>query len=73
MLENAGYIKYSKANAVEVICMEEIAREVQERFGFVDPVAPLLSAADVFISASHSEGLSLVLVEAMLAGVPIAL
>jgi glycosyltransferase involved in cell wall biosynthesis len=40
--------------------------------GFRDDIGELLSAADLFLSASHSEGLSLVLVEAMLAQCPIA-
>lgn len=40
--------------------------------GFRDDTAELLAAADAFVSASHSEGLSLVLVEAMLASCPIA-
>ena len=40
--------------------------------GFRDDIGELLSAADAFVSASHSEGLSLVLVEAMLARSPIA-
>ncbi|QDT67117.1 2-deoxystreptamine glucosyltransferase [Planctomycetes bacterium MalM25] len=48
-----------------------VAQQV-ELLGFVDPVSPYLAAADAFVSASHSEGLSLVLVEAMLAGAPIA-
>lgn len=39
--------------------------------GFRDDIGELLSAADVFVSASHSEGLSLVLIEAMLARCPI--
>lgn len=40
--------------------------------GFRDDVGELLSEADLFVSASHSEGLSLVLIEAMLARCPIA-
>jgi glycosyltransferase involved in cell wall biosynthesis len=40
--------------------------------GFRDDVTALLAAADLFVSASHSEGLPLVLVEAMQAGCPIA-
>ena len=40
--------------------------------GFRHDIGELLSAADVFANASHSEGLSLVLVEAMLARCPIA-
>ncbi len=40
--------------------------------GFRDDIGELLAAADLFASASHSEGLSLVLVEAMLARCPIA-
>jgi glycosyltransferase involved in cell wall biosynthesis len=39
--------------------------------GFRRDVAALMSAADAFVSASHSEGLPLVLVEAMLRGCPI--
>jgi glycosyltransferase involved in cell wall biosynthesis len=39
--------------------------------GFRRDVAALMSAADVFVSASHSEGLPLVLVEAMQVGCPI--
>jgi glycosyltransferase involved in cell wall biosynthesis len=39
--------------------------------GFRRDVAALMSAADVFVSASHCEGLPLVLVEAMLRGCPI--
>jgi glycosyltransferase involved in cell wall biosynthesis len=40
--------------------------------GFRSDIGELLSAADLFLSASQSEGLSLVLIEAMLAGCPIA-
>ncbi|MEN0111345.1 MAG: glycosyltransferase [Planctomycetota bacterium] len=39
--------------------------------GFRDDVPALLAAADAFASASHREGLSLVLVEAMVAGTPV--
>lgn len=39
--------------------------------GFRSDIGALLSAADVFASASHREGLSLVLVEAMMAGTPV--
>ncbi|MGB0597258.1 MAG: glycosyltransferase [Rubripirellula sp.] len=53
-----------------------IAREegIENRVEFLgqrDDVATLLTAADLFISASHSEGLSLVLIEAMMAECPI--
>ena len=40
--------------------------------GFRDDVSALLAAADGMASASHNEGLSLVLIEAMLARTPIA-
>ena len=40
--------------------------------GFRDDIGELLAEADLFVSASHSEGLSLVLIEAMLARCPIA-
>jgi glycosyltransferase involved in cell wall biosynthesis len=40
--------------------------------GYRRDVAELLAAADVLVSASHSEGLGLVLIEAMQAGCPIA-
>jgi len=39
--------------------------------GFRRDIGALLAAADVFASASHREGLSLVLVEAMMAGTPV--
>ncbi|TWU00599.1 D-inositol 3-phosphate glycosyltransferase [Botrimarina colliarenosi] len=39
--------------------------------GFRRDIGALLTAADVFASASHREGLSLVLVEAMMAGAPV--
>jgi glycosyltransferase involved in cell wall biosynthesis len=39
--------------------------------GFREDISELLAGADVFVSASHSEGLSLVLIEAMLARCPI--
>jgi glycosyltransferase involved in cell wall biosynthesis len=39
--------------------------------GFRRDVGALLAAADAFASASHREGLSLVLVEAMMAGTPV--
>jgi glycosyltransferase involved in cell wall biosynthesis len=39
--------------------------------GFRRDIGALLGAADVFASASHREGLSLVLVEAMMAGTPV--
>jgi len=38
--------------------------------GFVDPVAPLLSKLDVFVSPSHSEALSISIMEAMAMGLP---
>lgn len=47
---------------------------LQERvtlLGFRRDIGALLAAADVFASASHREGLSLVLVEAMMAGTPV--
>lgn len=40
--------------------------------GFRDDVTALMAAADAFLSSSYSEGLPLVLVEAMQAGCPIA-
>jgi glycosyltransferase involved in cell wall biosynthesis len=57
--------------------LESLARELdvadQVQFlGFRDDIGELLAAADMFVNASHSEGLSLVLVEAMLAQCPIA-
>lgn len=39
--------------------------------GFRRDIGALLTAADAFASASHREGLSLVLVEAMMAGTPV--
>ena len=36
----------------------------------VDPVAPLLSKLDVFVSPSHSEALSISIMEAMAMGLP---
>lgn len=39
--------------------------------GFRDDVPALLRVADLFVNASHNEGLSLVLIEAMHAGTPI--
>ncbi|QDV76538.1 glycosyltransferase [Botrimarina mediterranea] len=39
--------------------------------GFRSDIGALLAAADVFASASHREGLSLVLVEAMMSGTPV--
>ncbi|WP_197524890.1 glycosyltransferase [Botrimarina hoheduenensis] len=47
-----------------------IADRVQ-LLGFRADAAALLRSADVFVNASHSEGLSLVLIEAMQAGTPI--
>ena len=54
-----------------------VARELEvtdrvHLMGTRDDIGELLVAADCFVSASHSEGLSLVLIEAMLAGCPIA-
>lgn len=40
--------------------------------GFRDDITSLMAAADAFLSSSYSEGLPLVLVEAMQAGCPIA-
>ena len=39
--------------------------------GNVEPIAPYLSAADLYLSASQSEGLPFNVMEAMLAGLPI--
>jgi glycosyltransferase involved in cell wall biosynthesis len=45
--------------------------ESRVRFlGFRDNVAALLSSADIFISASHGEGMPLTILEAMAAGLP---
>ncbi|MCA9229585.1 MAG: glycosyltransferase [Planctomycetales bacterium] len=57
--------------------LESLATQLQvddrvHFLGFRAEVAELLANADLFVSASHSEGLSLVLIEAMLAGCPIA-
>jgi len=38
--------------------------------GFVDPVAPLLAKLDMFVSPSHSEALSISIMEAMAMGLP---
>jgi glycosyltransferase involved in cell wall biosynthesis len=38
--------------------------------GYLDPVSPMLSALDVFASASHSEALGTSILEAMALGVP---
>lgn len=42
-----------------------------ELLGFVDDVAPLYSAADVFVLSSHLEGLGTSILDAMAAGVPV--
>jgi glycosyltransferase involved in cell wall biosynthesis len=39
--------------------------------GYVQEIAPFFDALDVYVQASHSEGLSLALLEAMRAGLPI--
>ena len=39
--------------------------------GWLDEVAPLLSALDVYISASHTESFGLAIVEAMASGLPV--
>jgi glycosyltransferase involved in cell wall biosynthesis len=46
-------------------------REAAHWTGAVDDVAPLLAEADVFISASEVEGLSLAQLEALAAGLPV--
>lgn len=57
---------------LQALAKEQGVEQQVEWLGFVDPIAPYFAAADAMVSASHSEGLSLVLVEAMLARVPIA-
>lgn len=47
---------------------------VRERvafLGYLDPVAPMLGALDVFVSPSHSEALGTSILEAMTLGVPV--
>jgi glycosyltransferase involved in cell wall biosynthesis len=39
--------------------------------GWLDEVAPLLAALDVYVSASHTESFGLAIVEAMAAGLPV--
>ncbi len=39
--------------------------------GWIDEVAPLMAALDVYVSASHTESFGLAIVEAMAAGLPV--
>ncbi len=56
--------------------LEQLAAELQLKnrvsfTGWVDEVAPLLRALDVYVSASHTESFGLAIVEAMAAGLPV--
>jgi glycosyltransferase involved in cell wall biosynthesis len=60
--EQSAYLK-------ELAAQEGVAERI--RFmGFRDDVAALLQRADIFVSASHGEGMPLTLLEAMAAGLP---
>ena len=54
----------------QLIAAEGVADRVH-LLGFRNDVRALLSAADLFVSASHREGLPLVVIEAMQVGVPV--
>jgi glycosyltransferase involved in cell wall biosynthesis len=48
--------------------------QISERVGFLgirNDVQRILAAADIYVSASYSEGMSIALLEAMIAGLPI--
>lgn len=69
----------SRSSAAAADSLEQIQTEVR-RFGWearthwlgsVDPVAPLFEAADVLVSTSAHEGLSLAQLEALAAGLPV--
>ena len=56
--------------------LEQLAAELRLKSrvsftGWVDEVAPLLRALDVYVSASHTESFGLAIVEAMAAGLPV--
>lgn len=57
---------------LEALVAERGVADRVRLLGFRDDVGALLQAADVLVSASHNEGLSLVVIEAMLAGCPVA-
>jgi exopolysaccharide biosynthesis polyprenyl glycosylphosphotransferase len=58
-------------NALEQLCTELEIREAVQFRGFVDDVAPLFAAADLFVHTSTLEGVSQSVVQAVAAGVPI--
>lgn len=64
--------KGPERQALEALATRLGVAERVKLLGFRDDVATLLHAADAFVSASHNEGLSLVVIEAMLAGCPVA-
>ncbi len=58
------------------LALERLIRELDltnrvHYTGWLDEVAPLLAALDVYVSASHTESFGLAIVEAMAAGLPV--
>jgi len=78
-LPDCRFVIAGKDNSIDQKFRRELKRLVrvlghEERFlwlDWLDDVLPLLAAADVFVSASHSESFGLGILEAMAAGTPV--
>lgn len=78
-IANAHFIIVGKDNSYERSFQQELKHlikvfGIEERFTFlnwVEDTAPLLSALDLFVSASHSESFGLAILEAMTSGTAI--
>lgn len=73
------FVIAGKDNSIDQRCRRELKRLVKvfgldDRFlwlDWLDDVSPLLSAADIFVSPSHSESFGLAILDAMAAGRPV--
>ena len=76
---NARFVIAGKDNSIDQRFRRELRRLVrvfghEDRFTWLDwleDIAPLMAAADIFVSPSHSESFGLAMLDAMAAGTPV--